>query len=467
MTLIELIISGVAILISVVALRLWLGLRELNARFAGVLDVEKERDRIATERDKLRGEVDDGRARWQVEYEQTIEQLETLTRELDRVQDIAEMQSFGLYEPHYDYSTSEEYKSELKAIRDLQKQAIREKSAAVCDTDWEVEGSRAKGRAMTNRYIRLQLRAFNGESNATIAKVKYNNVLAMEQRLRKTCESINKIGKSMRCFITDPYLDLKIKELQLVHEYEEKRQEEKEEQRAIREQMREEARAEKEIEKAQLQAEKEEARYQEALEKARIEIAEAEGAKQEKLKSTIEELEQRLQEAHVNAERAKSRAQLTKSGHVYVISNVGSLGDDIYKIGMTRRLDPLDRVRELGDASVPFPFDIHAMIFAEDAPALENTLHKRFADRRVNLVNLRREFFSISLEEIAEVVHEHDASITVTMVAEAQQYRQSETMRTEKDEKIGPTKEELLVEEAKRQLAEMQASWESIQPSEG
>ena len=243
-------------------------------------------------------------------------------------------------------------------------------------------------------------------------------------------------------------------------------QEEREEQRAIREQMREEARVEKEIEKATREAERDEAKYNEALERARSEIAEAEGAKHDKLATKIRELERRLAEAHENAERAKSRAQLTKSGHVYVISNVGSFGDDFYKIGMTRRLDPLDRVKELGDASVPFPFDIHAMIFTEDAPTLENILQRRFADRRVNLVNLRREFFAVSLDEIAKVVHEQDADIHITMTAEAQQYRQSEAMRVERAEKQGLSPEELVVEDAKKQLAALQAQWATADVSE-
>jgi uncharacterized membrane protein YqiK len=174
-------------------------------------------------------------------------------------------------------------------------------------------------------------------------------------------------------------LQLKLDELNLAHEYEEKVQAEKEEQRRIREQMREEEQAQREIEKTRQDAEKEENRYADALRKAQDDAAKADGKKQQKLLAQIAELEMKLAEAHANNERALSRAQQTRSGHVYIISNIGPFGEHVYKIGMTRRLDPMDRVKELGDASVPFEFDVHAIIYADDAPKLENTLHRVFA----------------------------------------------------------------------------------------
>ena len=126
-------------------------------------------------------------------------------------------------------------------------------------------------------------------------------------------------------------------------------------------------------------------------------------------------------------------AQQTKRGHVYVISNIGSFGENVYKIGMTRRLDPMDRVRELGDASVPFPFDVHAIIFSEDAPALETKLHKTFNQRRVNLINTKKEFFHVSLQEIEDVVHENNAEIEFTKLAEARDYRESMAIREQNE----------------------------------
>lgn len=130
-------------------------------------------------------------------------------------------------------------------------------------------------------------------------------------------------------------------------------------------------------------------------------------------------------------ERAISQAQLTKSGYVYIISNIGSFGENIYKIGMTRRLEPEDRVRELSGASVPFPFDIHAMIYTENAPALENLLHKNFNNKRVNLINQRREFFNVSLDEIEEFIFKNYGEFKLTKLAQAEQYRQSLTLKSE------------------------------------
>ncbi|WP_407536855.1 GIY-YIG nuclease family protein (plasmid) [Cetobacterium somerae] len=160
----------------------------------------------------------------------------------------------------------------------------------------------------------------------------------------------------------------------------------------------------------------------------------------------IEELERQLEEAHKNKEKAISQAQLTKSGHVYIISNIGSFGENVYKIGMTRRLDPLDRVKELGDASVPFPFDVHAMIYSEDAPGLENKIHKEFNNKSTNLVNLRKEFFNITLEEVENFVKENYGEFKLTKIAVADQYRQTLKMREENIKPIFNEDEEELEE---------------------
>jgi hypothetical protein len=302
---------------------------------------------------------------------------------------------------------------------------VTSKTAAISNIDWEVNGSKTEGRKLINQTLKLILRAFNGECDAAIAKVKYNNVNVMEARITKAFDALNKLVETQWCYISPDYRNSKLEELYLVHEYQEKLQEEKEEQRRIREEMREEEIARREIEKALQDAAREETRYEEALRKAREEVERAVGDKQAKLLSQIELLEQRLAEAQANRERAISRAQMTRSGHVYVISNVGSFGDNVYKIGMTRRLDPMDRVRELGDASVPFKFDVHAVIFSEDAPTLENQLHRKFHARRVNQVNYRREFFHVTLDEIAQAVHEFHGQIEFTLLAEAEEYRKT------------------------------------------
>ena len=240
----------------------------------------------------------------------------------------------------------------------------------------------------------------------------------MEQRIERAFDSINRLNESSTINISHEYFDLKLKELRLAHEYADKKQQEKEEQTELRRQMREEAKLEQEVEKTL----REEEKYKKLLEKAHAE------AKLDKLNETIRLLSATLESAHEKSERAKSMAQQTKSGHVYVISNIGSFGSNVYKIGMTRRLEPIDRVKELGDASVPFIFDIHAMIYSKDAPALENALHKSFDAKRLNLVNNRKEFFSIGLQEIEEEVKKISPSAEFVKKVEARDFIESQVI---------------------------------------
>lgn len=298
----------------------------------------------------------------------------------------------GLYEPHFDFTDSEAYKAAITAVRERQKQMVTSKSATVCPTDWAVDGSIAKGQAMINRQTRLTMRAFNNECEAAIANTRWNNVNAMEKRIQTAAKQINSANESMKLTISERFVALKLEELYLTYEYRERLKEEKEERTEM-------ARAEREEKKLLAEAEaaeREERRFQQLLEKARAEIGVDE--------SRIAELEAALDEAHAKTERARAMAEMTKSGYVYIISNIGSFGEDVVKIGLTRRLDPEDRVRELGDASVPFSFDTHAMVYSDEAPALEAALHKEFSERRVNDANFRKEFFRVSLEEVETAV---------------------------------------------------------------
>lgn len=351
--------------------------------------------------------------------------LSKLREDLKALEELIELQSFGFYKPRYNFENSARYQTGLEQIREQQKRMIKDKTAAIGLVEWTVDGSRAEGRKQINQTLKLIIRAFNGESDAAIAKVKYNNITVMETRIRKAYDAIINLVAVQQCRITPEYLDLKLQELYLVHEYQEKVQEEKEEQRRIREEMREEEIAQRELEKAKQDAEREERRYEESLRKAREEVALAVGAKQQKLLGQIETLQRMLDEAHANKERAIARAQMTRSGHVYIISNVGSFGEHVYKIGMTRRLDPMDRVRELGDASVPFHFDVHAIIYSEDAPTLETKLHRLFHHRRINRINERKEFFRVTIEEIAEAVQKNHGEIDIILAAEAVEYRKT------------------------------------------
>ena len=369
----------------------------------------------------------------EVEAEALRAEIASLRVELESVEDAVEIQSFGFYEPRYGFETSKEYVDRLNAIRDEQKAMIRDKSATVCPRDWVVDGSLAKGQQMMAEHSQLMLRAFNGDCDAAIGRVKYDNVARVEKRISKAFEAINKLGATKRIAIAEEYLQKKLAELHLVHEHREKLYEEKEEQREIRERMREEQRAEKEIEKACRDAEEEEQRYVKSFEEARAQLDKATGAQVDKLEGLVQKLEQELATAIDRKSKSMARAQLTRSGHVYVLSNVGSFGEGIYKIGMTRRLEPLERVNELGDASVPFRFDVHAMIYSEDAPRLESALHEVFAARRVNRINLRREYFRVTIDKIMAAVERHHGTVTFVTKPEADEFRKSSAIRADEE----------------------------------
>lgn len=348
--------------------------------------------------------------------ENTLKKSIALMKEQDYLIDC------GFYEPHYAFGSMIAYERKLKEIG-LDEKDLIEKDRAVKSLD--SFGMSKEDQKLNKNIKKLVLRAFNGECDAAVAKVDYKNIVTMETRIEKVFSSINKMTEYRSIEISKEYLALKIAELRLVHEFQEKKQKEAEEQRMIKEAMREELKAQAEMEKAKKDAEAEERKYSNELERVRLEIAEATGARQDKLLDKISELEKLLQEAQANKERAISRAQMTKSGHVYIISNIGAFGENVYKIGMTRRLEPMERIDELGSASVPFVFDVHAIIYSEDAPALESELHNKLDPFRINKINLRKEFFKVDLEEISKIVIERNSEIQITRIAEAKEYRQS------------------------------------------
>ncbi len=412
-------------------------------KYKSITDIESEVDSQKESLEQLISSknleiksVTDNFTKLNSDYQGALETYTKLRKEVNLFENKLDLIEFGIYEPIYSFEKSDEYRAEQNKIIELQKQMISSERAAICRTNWTIDGSEAKGKANTKRYIKLTLRAFNGECESLIAKVKWNNVNQMQERIKKSFETINKIGESQTVTIQEEYLDYKIKELLLEHEYQQKRQNEKEELRAAQEEMREEEKVRREFEQAQKDAEKEEENYQKALDKARKEIEQATGEKQNKLQTQIEQLEKELKEAQEKKERAISMAQQTKRGHVYIISNIGSFGEHVYKIGMTRRLEPLDRVKELGDASVPFHFDIHAMIFSEEAPTLENELHKAFAHKKVNMVNYRKEFFKVTLDEIEQKTKEIGLGTEFLRLPEANEYKETLAMLEKLNSKL-------------------------------
>lgn len=382
------------------------------------------------------------------EYQTALETYTKLRKEVSVFESKLDLIEFGIYEPIYDFEKSDDYREEQNRIIALQKEMISVDTAAICNTKWTVGDSEAKGRTVVNRYKKLMLRAFNGECDVLIAKVKWNNINQMKERMQKLFDAINKLGEGFNVYLNNQYLDLKRKELILEHEYQTKRQQEKEAMRAIQEELREEEKAKREFEQAQKEAEKEEANYQRALDKARKEIELATGEKHEKLQFQIERLEQELREAQEKKERALSMAQQTKRGHVYIISNIGSFGENVYKIGMTRRLEPTDRIRELGDASVPFLFDIHAMIYSDEARTLEYELHKAFNNKKVNMLNYRKEFFNVTLDEIEQQIKQIGIEAEFSRLPEAMEYRETLAIIEKLNSQVVPkTVEEIIADE--------------------
>ena len=400
--------------------------KEFVQKFSPIIDIEKEVAGIAQEKNALEKSI----AELQQSYKSKKEIFDALVKQAAIYDESIELSELGFYKPHYDFDTLEEYKIEMEKVKGYQKEMVEQKSAITCSTAWTVEGSKTKGQTMTNRGIRLTARAFNNECDAAISNTRWNNAERMEERIIKAYEAINKLNESNAIVISPTYLDLKLREFRLTHEHQDRRQKNREEQVAIRQQMREEEKLQEESEAAF----KEEERYREMLEKAKADAEKSTGEKLAELQEKIATLAADLAIAREKSERAKSMAQQTKAGHIYVISNIGSFGEDVYKIGMTRRLEPDERVKELGDASVPFTFDVHAMIYSTDAPALENTLHKAFDSHRVNLVNNRKEFFRASLEHIEKVVKEANSNVEFYLTAEARDYRESVAIRAQRSE---------------------------------
>lgn len=378
-------------------------------------DLNNEIERASNELDQLVAKVS-----------REQEKLERIKREIIETDEAVLLQSFGFYTPHYSYKLSDDYKNKLKENRDRQKQLVKNQNAILANQTWTVNNSKSQGKKMVSDMQKLFLRAFNAECDDAIEHVKFNNVESCEKKIRSSCEAISKLGSIMSIRISDQYLRLKMEELYLVHEYNVKKQEEKEELKEARARMREEAKLAKEIEAQRKKLEKEQKHYQNALIAINKQLQNASGDEVNAILEKKAEIESQLGIIDKEFKEVDYREANVRAGYVYVISNIGAFGKDIYKIGMTRRLEPMDRIDELGSASVPFDFDVHAMIFTDDAPGLEAALHQAFADRKVNFVNTRREFFNVTLDEIKTVIKANfDKSVEFVDIPPAEQYRES------------------------------------------
>lgn len=306
----------------------------------------------------------------------------------------------------------------LKAARDFTRLMVKTGKAAACDY---VETNRR------DTAVRFVVDAFNGKVDSILSRSKSDNHGKLEQEIRDAAALVNLNGAPFRnARINDEYLASRLEELRWAVTAKLLKDQEREEQRQLREQIREEEKARREFERAIKEAAKEEASLRKALEKAQEQVAAASAAERAEFEARLALLQEQLQAAEDKNQRALSMAQQTRAGHVYVISNIGSFGEQVFKIGMTRRLEPLDRVRELGDASVPFEFDVHAMIFSDDAPGLEKKLHRHFLREQVNKVNPRKEFFRIGLPAIRAELEELGVETQWTMSAKALEFKETQ-----------------------------------------
>lgn len=375
------------------------------------------------------------------DYKAKRETYEKLLSELAVVDEKLSFAELGVYEPHFDFGDTAKYKAAIREVRQQQKDLISNKRAVIARTDWQVDGSKSKGRTMSNRAVRLTLRAFNNECDAAIANTRWNNVNAMEKRIERAADQIDSLNASNDVRIQADYLELKLKELYLTHEYREQQKIEKEERTEQARLEREEKKLQRDLDKA----EQEEAKFRKLLIEAQARAKLATGGQIEAYQKRINELEGLLSAACKETERTKALAEVTRSGFVYIVSNVGSFGKSVVKIGMTRRLNPDDRVRELGDASVPFRFDTHAIVYSHDAPALEAALHKKFEAKRINRANHRKEFFHVSIAEVRSALSELAPGAVFHSDIEAQEFRETLAMR----------KRDMAIEKSKQSLSQL------------
>jgi hypothetical protein len=345
--------------------------------------------------------------------------------------DVEALHDVGIYTYRHPLDSAVAYQDALASIKAEIKSQISDGHAIQASTRFTFDNSLAKGRKMAADLAKLMLRAYNAEAENCVRYVKAGNLAAAEKRLAAAASSIARYASMMEMHIGEDYHALRVRELELTADYQMKVQEEKEAAREERARMREEQQAEKELHAERERLEKERGHYAAVLDALSSSGREDE---RDELAAKIAEIDARIAENDY-------RTANIRAGYVYVISNVGSFGPGIVKIGMTRRLEPLDRVRELGDASVPFGFDVHTLFFSDDAVGVETQLHRTFAEKRVNRINLRREYFYTTPRDVKIALAEIAGSLLeFNEYADADQYRASQLIRSSEQDEVEPTR---------------------------
>jgi len=347
---------------------------------------------------------------------QLANQSRQLTGSGIELNDQAVLQEMGIYRYNHPLEDAASYREQLKTLESEMDDYVKKGKTVLAADMFTFDGSLARGRKLVSDLSKLMLRAYNSEADNCIRSLKSGNFVTAKKRLEASVQAIEKLGSIIEMRINPDFHALRIRELELVADYQMKLQEEKERAREQRELLREQRKVESEL-----------ANERERLDKERQHYISAIGALEDSDDaSALSELKSRLDEIEKAIEDNDYRAANVRAGYVYVISNVGAFGHNIVKIGLTRRLEPRDRIQELSSASVPFPFDIHALFFSEDAVTLENELNKHFASKRVNWVNERREFFFVDPVDVREVLIEKVGGLLeFTELPNASEYLQS------------------------------------------
>lgn len=346
---------------------------------------------------------------------------ESVAASLAKVREEHILQEVGIYDYHHRLEDSIAYKEPLARVQTrIKEMGLKDGGAVTATNDWVVNGSKTEGRKMVRETSKLMLRAYNAEADRLVQTMRPYKLEAAVDRLTKSREMVSKLGRSMSIDISSAFHAARVEELKLTADFLAKLQEEKEAEREEKARLREEAQARKEFEAEKARLLKEQSHYERALEQMRANGDEA----------AVAAAEAKLLEIADAIHGVEEREANIRAGYVYVISNVGAFGERMVKIGMTRRLEPMDRVKELGDASVPFRYDVHALFFSDDAVGIETKLHQALAAQRVNRVNLRREFFYATPKEVEELLASLDGSLlSFVEDPEADEWHQSENAR--------------------------------------
>lgn len=323
----------------------------------------------------------------------------------------------------YDGLASEECKNKLSILKIEESELIKSDKAIYVNLEL---GKMQTKKSLANNGKQI-LRTFNCECDNILLNLSVKNIDSSRNKMQKSFDTLNTVFSTDGVALEKKLLELKLEELNLIYTAELKKAQEQAQQKAIKEQMLEEEKVRREIEKEKAKIEKDQSQCNNEISKLMKYLQKTSSDIEKQLYiDKIKELEDKLKQLEADKTTVLERETNARAGYVYIISNIGSFGDDIYKIGMTRRLEPMDRIKELSSASVPFEFDVHAMIFSTDAPSLETSLHKHFEKQSVNKINPRKEFFKVSLDKIeAFVLNNYNNTVSFTKTAMAKEYRQS------------------------------------------